>query len=480
MARSCCASLVDGVKVAYPYRLQKPLMRKNLDVHLLCQRGSDYQRMLYFESSVKVLSWCLNWYGYHQVLALACLHQKQVVVAASSMVWNDMTVGISQLRNDCCPYITRVSIGEHNPSNPSLQMLHGRQTVFLPSIDDTGPENVAKRVNVGNPAQKLDIPSTRWTLLSGNIIFLGCIMEQDKKAFLECASLERNTLAQALPLLNATFHITAVREGMFASALRNKRVDMMVHSIGLTPDRYQHFHFTANRFGQAVYYVQKRWKRRVDFFLGVFPWLFLLALCMVASASCFVLLNIHLGRRALNGLGEVVLALMVTTLSLSAPIRLEHARSLSGRVIMACWMLACFSLTTYTKSLLTASLMTKPVWEADDSLDKMLPKLQHELARAPLPETFADYVGADNGVVVCSVVSLDDTIEAVRPDYAETSDEEDMDEAAEASASVPTYVDVCYVDNIRWFAGAREEISNLLPDVGALKKKLMRRGWANS
>ncbi|KAH7944209.1 hypothetical protein HPB52_017191 [Rhipicephalus sanguineus] len=133
----------------------------------------------------------------------------------------------------------------------------------------------------------------------------------------------------------------------------------------------------VNRFGQAVYYVQKRWKHQGAFFLGVFPWLFLLALYMVASASCFVLLNIHRGRRPLNGLGEVVLALMATTLSLSAPIRLEHARSRSGRVIMACWMLACFSLATYTKSLPTASLTARPVWEADDSLDKMLPKLQH-------------------------------------------------------------------------------------------------------
>ncbi|KAL1469979.1 hypothetical protein MTO96_004599 [Rhipicephalus appendiculatus] len=46
---------------------------------------------------------------------------------------------------------------------------------------------------------------------------------------------------------------------------------------------------------------------------------------------------------------------------------------------MACWMLACFSLTTYTKSLLTASLMARPVWEADDSLDEMLPKLRRGL-----------------------------------------------------------------------------------------------------
>ncbi|KAH7973080.1 hypothetical protein HPB52_021077 [Rhipicephalus sanguineus] len=67
-----------------------------------------------------------------------------------------------------------------------------------------------------------------------------------------------------------------------------------------------------------------------------------------------------------------------------------------------------------------------------------------------LPGSFADYVGADDDVAVCSEVSLDDIIETVRPDTAGTSDEEEMDDAAEASVSVPTYADVlCYVDHIR-------------------------------
>ncbi|KAH7950326.1 hypothetical protein HPB49_022475 [Dermacentor silvarum] len=151
----------------------------------------------------------------------------------------------------------------------------------------------------------------------------------------------------------------------------------MIHSLGLTPDRYQHFEFAVNRFGQAFYYVKKRWKHQAAFILGVFPWLFLLALCMVVSASCFVLLNVHRRHRPLNGLAEVVLSLLAATLSLSAPVReKQHARSRSGRVILACWLLACFSLTIYTSSLLTASLMARPTWETDDTLDKMLPKLQ--------------------------------------------------------------------------------------------------------
>ncbi|KAH7969023.1 hypothetical protein HPB52_013695 [Rhipicephalus sanguineus] len=75
-----------------------------------------------------------------------------------------------------------------------------------------------------------------------------------------------------------------------------------------------------------------------------------------------------------------------------------------------------------------------------------------EFGSLELPGSFADYVGADDDVAVCSEVSLDDIIETVRPDTAGTSDEEEMDDAAEASVSVPTYADVlCYVDHIRRF-----------------------------
>ncbi|KAH6934882.1 hypothetical protein HPB50_001583 [Hyalomma asiaticum] len=104
-----------------------------------------------------------------------------------------------------------------------------------------------------------------------------------------------------------------------------------------------------------------------------------------------------------------------------------------------------------------------------------------EFGSLELPGSFADYVGADDDVAVCSEVSLDDIIETVRPDTAGTSAEEEMDDAAEASVSVPTYADVlCYVDHIRRFACARDEIGDLLPDVAAIERKLMRRGWANS
>ncbi|KAL3243293.1 hypothetical protein MRX96_047511 [Rhipicephalus microplus] len=115
---------------------------------------------------------------------------------------------------------------------------------------------------------------------------------------------------------------------MFASAPKNSEIDILYHSIGLKPDRYQHFHFAVNRFGQAVYCVKKRRKHQAAFLHGVFPWLFRLAQCMIASASCascFVLFNIQRWRPPQKGLGEVLFALMATTLSLTAPNRTEHA-----------------------------------------------------------------------------------------------------------------------------------------------------------
>ncbi|KAH7946664.1 hypothetical protein HPB52_003158 [Rhipicephalus sanguineus] len=71
-----------------------------------------------------------------------------------------------------------------------------------------------------------------------------------------------------------------------------------------------------------------------------------------------------------------------------------------------------------------------------------------EFGSLELPGSFADYVGADDDVAVCNEVSLDDIIETVRPDTAGTSDEEEMDDAAEASAS----------------------IGDLLPDVAAIER----------
>ncbi|KAH7950099.1 hypothetical protein HPB49_019561 [Dermacentor silvarum] len=97
---------------------------------------------------------------------------------------------------------------------------------------------------------------------------------------------------------------------------------------------------------------------------------------MVVAASSFVLLNIRHGTQPMRDIGGVALALVAYTLSFTSPLRGHHATSMSGRVAMGFWMLAGFSLAAYTRSLLIASLMAQPTWDADDTLDKLLPKLQ--------------------------------------------------------------------------------------------------------
>ncbi|KAH6946028.1 hypothetical protein HPB50_011167 [Hyalomma asiaticum] len=92
-----------------------------------------------------------------------------------------------------------------------------------------------------------------------------------------------------------------------------------------------------------------------------------------------------------------------------------------------------------------------------------------------LPGTLADYVSADDGVAVCSAVSLDNIIEAVCPESTDTSDEEEMDDAGEASTSVPTYAEVSSIDNIRRFACARNDVGDLLPDIAAREAWLGKR-----
>ncbi|KAL1487388.1 hypothetical protein MTO96_008012 [Rhipicephalus appendiculatus] len=121
----------------------------------------------------------------------------------------------------------------------------------------------------------------------------------------------------------------------------------------------------------------KTWKHETDLFsLSGLPLMLLSALSMLLSVRCIFFLDVRRGRRPMNGLGDVVLALMATTLAFSSPLPSDQARSALVRLVMASWMLACLTLVSYTRSLLTASLMAGPRWEADDSLDEILPKLQ--------------------------------------------------------------------------------------------------------
>ncbi|KAH7951021.1 hypothetical protein HPB52_004271 [Rhipicephalus sanguineus] len=74
-----------------------------------------------------------------------------------------------------------------------------------------------------------------------------------------------------------------------------------------------------------------------------------------------------------------------------------------------------------------------------------------EFGSLELPGSFVDYVGADDDVAVCSEVSLDDIIETVRPDTAGTSDEEKMDDAAEAKVQPVTYTEPAFWCSISYY-----------------------------
>ncbi|KAL3200022.1 hypothetical protein MRX96_043641 [Rhipicephalus microplus] len=191
---------------------------------------------------------------------------------------------------------------------------------------------------------------------------------------------DENTLAQALDTINGTYVVIGIKRGTFVHVLRRKQVDIVVNSVGITRDRHRLFAFTANKFGQAVFYVKKTWKHNTDLFsFGGLPLMLLSALSMLLSAGCIIFFNIHRGRQPSNGLGDVVLALMATTLAFSSPLPNDHTRSTLIRLVIASWMLTCLSLVSYTRSLLIARLMAGPRWEADDSLDEIMPKLQKGL-----------------------------------------------------------------------------------------------------
>ncbi|KAH7952614.1 hypothetical protein HPB51_028228 [Rhipicephalus microplus] len=215
-----------------------------------------------------------------------------------------------------------------------------------------------------------------WTQLSGKKVRIGCVEYNQTGAVNSCESIDGNAFTQALNQLNVSSHITPVQRGAFAAALGKNKADIVVIAVGLTEDRYKDFDFSVNKFGQAVYYVQKKWKHHADFFFNILPWTSLLALSTLLSVGSFALLNLCRGKRPMSDLGRVVLALTATTMSFTSPLHYDHARSSSGRVVIAFWMLACFSLATYTRSLLTASLTAKPTWEADDTFEEMLPKLK--------------------------------------------------------------------------------------------------------
>ncbi|KAL1469977.1 hypothetical protein MTO96_004597 [Rhipicephalus appendiculatus] len=347
-----------------------------LDIHLLCQGSSTFQRQLYSfsETPLKVLSWCTDWDRYVEVLHSASHHHKEVILVMSDSARKSLRWNTTLKQRDMCPDIEWLPTKENNvkvfTTEKWLRYVNCKRLT----------SNAHQETNATNRAmfstERWSHQKQSWSGLSGKKLQMACVLLNQKSYSNTCASLDGSTLVQAVDNLNVTVVAKIIERGKFTKLLRTKEVDIVASSVGLTPGRYKHFDFSVNKFGQAIYFVQKKWKHQADFVFSLLPWTSLLALSMVVAASSFVLLNIRHGSPPMSGMGGVTLALVAYTLSFTSPLHGHHSTSATSRVVMGCWMLACFSLAAYTRSLLIASLMAQPTWDADDTLEKMLPTLQ--------------------------------------------------------------------------------------------------------
>ncbi|KAL1468926.1 hypothetical protein MTO96_025142 [Rhipicephalus appendiculatus] len=181
----------------------------------------------------------------------------------------------------------------------------------------------------------------------------------------------------------------------------------MAYPVGLSPTRYQRLDFAIHEFRRATFFVQKKWNRGGLALTGPMSWALLLSLSVLVTAGIFVLLNLRDGRRPFRGIIQLILALVGAVLLIASPVRNVHDRCTTSRTVVACWLLAGFSLASYSQSLLTATLSARPTWDADDTVEKLVPKLRnghllpcvergsyfHYLIRATSEEQ-SDFLGA--------------------------------------------------------------------------------------
>ncbi|KAL3194879.1 hypothetical protein MRX96_016048 [Rhipicephalus microplus] len=106
--------------------------------------------------------------------------------------------------------------------------------------------------------------------------------------------------------------------------------------------------------------------------MSILPLALLLLLSLVACIGT-ILLASKLSESLWQLTQDALFALLASVFLFSSPLRSTRG---SSRVVFAAWMAACFSLAAYTQSLLTASAMAGARWEADDTLDKIYPKLE--------------------------------------------------------------------------------------------------------
>ncbi|KAH7957438.1 hypothetical protein HPB52_019015 [Rhipicephalus sanguineus] len=159
--------------------------------------------------------------------------------------------------------------------------------------------------------------------------------------------------------------------------MATRRIDIMAYSVGPSPSRCQRFDFATYEFRRATFFVQNKWNRGGLILTGSLSWASLLTLSVLVTAGFFVLLNVRHGHRPFEGISQLILALVAAVLLIASPVRKANEPCTYSRTVIACWLLAGFYLAAFTQSLLTATLSAQPTWDADDTVDKLVPKLRH-------------------------------------------------------------------------------------------------------
>ncbi|CAN8000546.1 unnamed protein product [Ixodes hexagonus] len=152
----------------------------------------------------------------------------------------------------------------------------------------------------------------------------------------------------------------------------------MVDKIVYTESRLRQVHFPGVLYyGRSVWYTARRPSRRADALLHEAPLTFFtfLGISIVACVLCFCLINYCSRRDVLSDVQDLAMVLVSTAMLFAYPVPQRFERFMAGRIVLFCWMAGGFSLAVYFQSLLTSSLSSGYGWDADDTIEKLYPKL---------------------------------------------------------------------------------------------------------
>ncbi|KAH7959035.1 hypothetical protein HPB49_007412 [Dermacentor silvarum] len=370
-----------------------------------------------------MLSWCSTWQPYMEILDQNLRRRIESVVIIPRLVWRLQLAKLAAARGQR-GLVTWVIVSERSGWREHND--HVDVTVFGSVITVSNKDSGFSVVSMSEKAASIVEQRARSGLslyaLAGTSVNLGCINANvSPPALNRCFSAQKNSMVQALKILNCTVSLGAIHPDHWLDDLYSDKVDVITSAFGLTEGRYGQVYATVNRFGGACYYVPKRTRASHDFLLSILPLASLLLLALVACVVAILLANKH--SESLWQLSQdAVLALVASVFLFSSPLQSKRTGS---RIVLAAWMAAGFSLAAYTQSLLTASVTAGARWEADDTLDKVYPKLQAgELLPCVVARTYFDLLLREAGAHRRKNVI--DVAAAVRRRRARTSAADDV------------------------------------------------------